>query len=138
MSGDETETQADGDVSDTEYAVDRLEDGAVPVPSPESLTKPCAACAEPYAAHRLLLTIEWEEYLSDHHGIPYPDGECRVPLCSQCASRAEVLEIAEMSLATHSTSQQLMILDERNRFLESLRPELITNLSVSSSLSNLE
>ena len=138
MTRDATETQIDTDLPLTDYAVDLLGDRSTPTSSPETPSKPCASCGEPHAEHRLLLTVEWEDYLSEHHGIPYPEEECHVPLCTRCGSRAEILEIAEMNLSNHEISQQQKILDERDRFLETLRPELITNLSVTTTLSNFE
>lgn len=131
-------TQSNSEAAQGEPVGGLLEDGSAPAAVPGSPAKPCAACGEPHAGQRLLLTVEWEEYLSDHHGIPTPDDECYAPLCSGCASRAEILEIAEMALGTHGPRPQRTILDERNRFLEALRPELITNLSVSRTLNNYE
>lgn len=99
---------------------------------------PCASCGDPEGSNWLTLTVEWEDHLSEKHGIDPPEEACQVPLCTRCRSWAEMLEIAEMGLGEHAAAERQRILEERNRFLDSLQVELIANFNVSARLSLYE
>lgn len=122
------------EVQTISHAADWLGEKSNAVTDGES-TKPCAACGDPDGVHQLTLVVDWVDYLVDEYNTRTPEEECVVPLCTRCRSWAEMLEIAEMNLSDHGRAEQEKILEERNRFLESLRAELISNFAVSQTLS---
>lgn len=111
-----------------------ISDEAADVSTPEGPSKPCASCDDPHGRNQLVLTVEWEDRLAELHGIDPPDEECLVPLCTRCRSWAEMLEIAEMNRSKYGERDLRKVVDERDRFLESLSPELVGNFEVSARL----
>lgn len=107
-------------------------------PTTDGPAKQCAACGDPDGVHRLVLTIDWVEYLVEQYDATSPQEECVVPLCTRCRSWAEMLEIAEMHLAQHGREERRKIVEERDHFLDSLRVRSISNFAVSESLSVFE
>jgi hypothetical protein len=138
MSTNGPDTRTSGELLVADTVAEWLSDEPDGVSATDRPQTACASCGDPHGYNWLLLTVEWEEHLSEKHGVPQPDEECRVPLCTRCRSWAEMLEIAEMNLGDHGATERERVLDERDRFLDSLRVELITNFEVSASLSVYE
>lgn len=128
---------ADGESAVAKHAADWIGKESTAVAAAED-RKRCGACGDPHGTHRLLLTVDWVDYLVEEYGTRRPEEECVVPLCTRCRSWAEMLEIAEMNLDQHGREERLTIIEERNRFLESLRVQSISNFTVSESLSVFE
>ena len=106
--------------------------GAGPAPSPPDA---CASCGDGTAIQWLKMVTDWEDIVSRHHGVAAPEGVCLIPLCNRCRAWAEIIEIAEMAVPHLPESEQGRILQERDRFLESLDVELIRGMRVSEELS---
>lgn len=94
----------------------------------------CASCGDGEAIQWLRMVTDWEDYLCEAHGLGRPDGSCLIPLCNRCRAWAEMIEIAEMALTHLSRSQSDRIIQERNRFLETLNANLVRGIRVSEDL----
>lgn len=128
------DVSADGDSRVANHAADWIGTESTAVATADS-RKQCAACGDPDGAHELLLTVDWVDYLVEAHETRPPEEECVAPLCTRCRSWAEMLEIAELNLDQHGREERRTIVDERNRFLDSLSVQQISNFTVSESLS---
>lgn len=96
----------------------------------------CASCGDGNAIQWLKMITDWEDILCRDLGIRNPDGVSLIPLCSRCRAWAEIIEIAEMAVPHLHESEQRRILQERDRFLESLDANLIRGIRVSEELSS--
>lgn len=105
--------------------------GADPMP-PDT----CASCGGTEATQWLKLITDWEDIVCRESGISRPDGVSLVPLCDRCRVWAEMLEIAEMAVHELPASEKRRIRQERNRFLETLDPNLIRGIRMSAELSS--
>ncbi len=128
------DASTDGETGVADHAADWLGKESTAVTTGET-AKQCAACGDPDGTHRLVLTIDWVDRLVEKYDASAPDEECIVPLCTRCRSWAEMLEIAEMNMDQHGRTEREKILEERDRFLDSLRVRSISNFTVSESLS---
>ena len=128
------DVSTDGESRVANHAAEWVGEGSASLSAAETLDQ-CGACGDPAGAHQLLLTVDWVDYLVDEHSVRTPEKECSVPLCTRCRSWAEMIEIAEMNINQHSPAEREKIIRERNRFLESLQVQLISNFPVSESLS---
>lgn len=96
----------------------------------------CASCGHDEAIQWLRLTTDWEDHMCREHGVPTPDGTSLVPLCSRCRAWAELIEIAEMAIPSLPEADARRIRAERDRFLASLRVDLVRGIRVSEELTS--
>jgi hypothetical protein len=102
-------------------------------PSPPNA---CASCGTGTAIQWLRLVTDWEEFVCRDGGVTDPDGVSLVPLCNRCRAWAEIIEIAEMAIPHLAQAEANRIIQERNRFLETLDVNLIRGIRMSEELSS--
>lgn len=95
----------------------------------------CASCGSGNAIQWLRMVTDWEEIVCRDGGISDPDGVSLAPLCNRCRAWAEILEIAEMTIPHLADAEANRIVQERNRFLETLDVDLIRGIRMSEQLS---
>lgn len=109
--------------------------GSTPATQPNP-PNACASCGNSNAIQWLRMVADWEDLVCEGLGISRPDGVCLIPLCNRCRAWAEILEIAEMAVPSLPDSEGNRIIQERNRFLETLEVNLIRGIRVSEELSS--
>lgn len=111
------------------------EDGATPGTQPRPPDS-CASCGGSNAIQWLRMVADWEDSVCETHGISRPEGVCLIPLCNRCRAWAEIIEIAEMAVPQLPEAEGRRIVQERERFLETLDVNLIRGIRVSEELSS--
>ena len=96
----------------------------------------CASCGDGNAIQWLKMVSDWEDVVCRDLGIRPPEGVCLIPLCNRCRAWAEIIEIAEMAAPQLAEPERRRILQERDRFLETMDVHLIRGLQVSEDLSS--
>lgn len=94
----------------------------------------CASCGEGEAIQWLRMVTDWEDHLCRQYDLARQEGVCLAPLCNRCRAWVEIIEIAEMAIPHLSDHESNRIRQERNRFLETLNPELVRGIRVSENL----
>lgn len=96
----------------------------------------CASCGDGTAIQWLRMVADWEDSVCSDLGISPPEGVCLIPLCNRCRAWAEIIEIAEMAVPRLPESEGRRVIQERERFLETLDVNLVRGLRVSEELSS--
>jgi hypothetical protein len=94
----------------------------------------CASCGDDNAIQWLRLVTEWEDHLCRQYDLGKQEGVCLAPLCNRCRAWVEIIEIAEMAAPHLPDHEANRILQERDRFLETLDANLVRGVRRSETL----
>lgn len=94
--------------------------------TPEPSETHCTSCGATSGLEAFVITCDWLSYLCERRSVGLHQLCYEMPLCPECYQHADDLERREMRRRSLPPEKQRAILDDRNDFLDSLDPQLIT------------